>query len=139
MTLKIVYKICCGIDVHKTFVVTCIASINPKGVTTYQSHRFSIYTKGLKDLLQWLLPHNSRDVFMETIGKYWTFVFNVLGNDYTIVLAHPKYVKAIHGKKTDKKNAKWIADLFKHDLAAESFMHLLTSASSMISCAIVSN
>ena len=55
MALKIVYKICCGIDVHKTFVVACIASTNSKGVTTYESHRFSTYTKGLKDLLQWLL------------------------------------------------------------------------------------
>ena len=52
MVLKIVYKICCGIDVHKTFVVACIASTNSKGVTTYESHRFSTYTSGLKDLLK---------------------------------------------------------------------------------------
>ncbi len=48
MALKIVYKICCGIDVHKTFVVACIASTNKKGITTYESHRFSTHTKGLK-------------------------------------------------------------------------------------------
>ena len=52
MALKIVYKICCGIDVHKTFVVACIASTNSKSVTTYESHRFSTYTKGLNELLQ---------------------------------------------------------------------------------------
>ena len=52
MALKIVYKICCGIDVHKTFVVACIASTNSKGITTYERHRFSTYTSGLKDLLQ---------------------------------------------------------------------------------------
>ena len=51
MALKIVYKICCGIDVHKTFVVAYIASTDPKGVTTYESHRFSTYTRGLKNLL----------------------------------------------------------------------------------------
>ena len=122
MALKIVYKICCGIDVHKTFVVACIASTNSKGVTTYESHRFSTYTKGLKDLLQWLLHRNCRDVCMESTGKYWIPVYNILENDCTIVLAHPKYVKAIRGKKTDKKDAKWIADLFKHDLVAGSFM-----------------
>ena len=122
MALKIVYKICCGIDVHKTFVVACIASTNSKGVTTYESHRFSTYTKGLKDLLQWLLERNCRDICMESTGKYWIPVYNVLENDCTIVLAHPKYVKAIRGKKTDKKDAKWIADLFKHDLVAGSFM-----------------
>ena len=59
---------------------------------------------------------------MESTGKYWIPVYNILENDCTIVLAHPKYVKAIRGKKTDKKDAKWIADLFKHDLVAGSFM-----------------
>ena len=122
MALKIVYKICCGIDVHKTFVVACIASTNDKGVTTYESHRFSTYTKGLKDLLQWLLTRNCKDVCMESTGKYWIPVYNILENDCTIILTHPKYVKAIRGKKTDKKDAKWIADLFKHDLVAGSFM-----------------
>ena len=122
MALKIVYKICCGIDVHKTFVVACIASTNSKGVTTYESHRFSTYTKGLKELLQWLLVHNCKDVCMESTGKYWIPIYNILEKECSIVLAHPKYVKAIRGKKTDKKDAKWIADLFKHDLVAGSFM-----------------
>ncbi len=122
MALKIVYRICCGIDVHKTFVVACIASTNKQGVTTYKSHRFSTYTKGLKELLQWLLESNCKDVCMESTGKYWIPVYNVLEKDCSIVLAHPKYVKAIRGKKTDKKDAKWIADLFKHDLVAGSFM-----------------
>lgn len=122
MALKIVYKICCGIDVHKTFVVACIASTDSKSVTTYESHRFSTYTKGLKELLQWLLAHNCKDVCMESTGKYWIPVYNILEKECSIVLAHPKYVKAIRGKKTDKKDAKWIADLFKHDLVAGSFM-----------------
>lgn len=122
MALKIVYKICCGIDVHKTFVVACIASTDSKGVTTYKRHRFSTYTKGLRLLLQWLLENNCTDVCMESTGKYWIPVYNVLETSCNIVLAHPKYVKAIRGKKTDKKDAKWIADLFKHDLVAGSFM-----------------
>ncbi|MHC6178857.1 IS110 family RNA-guided transposase [Clostridium sp. JNZ X4-2] len=122
MALKIVYKICCGIDVHKTFVVACIASTNKQGITTYRSHRFSTYTSGLKELLQWLLDNNCKDVCMESTGKYWIPVYNVLEKGCSIVLAHPKYVKAIRGKKTDKKDAKWIADLFKHDLVAGSFM-----------------
>ena len=122
MALKIVYQICCGIDVHKTFVVACIASTNRQGITTYKRHRFSTFTQGLKELLQWLLDNHCRDVCMESTGKYWIPVYNVLENDCAIVLAHPKYVKAIRGKKTDKKDAKWIADLFKHDLVAGSFM-----------------
>ena len=122
MALKIVYKTCCGIDVHKTFVVACIATTNSKGVTVYKSHRFSTYTKGLKELSQWLLDNNCKDVCMESTGKYWIPIFNVLEPSSNITLAHPKYVKAIRGKKTDKKDAKWIADLFKHDLVAASFM-----------------
>ena len=122
MALKIVYKICCGIDVHKTFVVACIASTNDKGITSYEGHRFSTYTSGLKTLLQWLLDRNCKDICMESTGKYWIPVYNILEKECSIVLAHPKYVKAIHGKKTNKKDAKRIADLFKHDLVAESFM-----------------
>jgi len=121
MALKIVYPICCGIDVHKTFVVACIAS-TVKGVTTYKRHRFSTYTKGILELSQWLCENECKDVCMESTGKYWIPVFNVLEDSCNITLAHPKYVKAIRGKKTDKKDAKWIADLFKHDLVAGSFM-----------------
>lgn len=122
MALKIVYPVCCGIDVHKTFVVACIASTDKKGVTTYKRHRFSTFTKGLKELSQWLGEHDCKDVCMESTGKYWIPVFNILEHSCNLTLAHPKYVKAIRGKKTDKKDAQWIADLFKHDLVAGSFM-----------------
>ncbi|MBF0779371.1 IS110 family transposase, partial [Streptococcus cuniculi] len=59
---------------------------------------------------------------MESTGKYWIPVFNILEEHANICLAHPKYVKAIRGKKTDKKDIQWIADLFKHDLVASSFI-----------------
>ena len=62
---------------------------------------------------------------MESTGKYWHFVFNILEDTCNVIIAHPKYVKAIRGKKTDKKDAKWIADLFKHDLVVSSFIHNL--------------
>jgi len=120
--LKIVYPVCCGIDVHKTFVVACIASTNDKGVTTYKSHRFSTFSKGLRELSQWLSEGGCRDVCMESTGKYWIPVYNILEPTCNLVLAHPKYVKAIRGKKTDKKDAKWIADIFKHDLVCGSFI-----------------
>ena len=99
MALKIVYIICCGIDAHKTFVVACIASTNDKGVTSYESHWFSTYTGGLKTLLQWLLDRNCKDICMKSTGKYWIPVYNILEKDCSIVLAHPKYVKAIRTRK----------------------------------------
>jgi transposase len=120
--LRIVYPVCCGIDVHKTFVVACIASTNEKGVTAYKSHRFSTFTKGLRGLSQWLSENGCQDVCMESTGKYWIPVYNILEPTCNLVLAHPKYVKAIRGKKTDKKDAKWIADIFKHDLVCGSFI-----------------
>ena len=119
--LKIVYPICCGLDVHRDFVYACIAATE-NGVTTYKSHRFSTFTKGLKELLSWLLQNNCRDVCMESTGKYWIPIYNILESDCKIVLAHPKYVKAIRGKKTDKKDARWIADVFKHDIVSGSFI-----------------
>ena len=103
--LKIVYPICCGIDVHKTFVVACIASTSEKGVTTYKRRRFSTFSKGLRELSQWLSAYGCQDVCMESTGKYWIPVYNILEPTCNLVLAHPKYVKAIRGKKTDKKDA----------------------------------
>jgi len=120
--LKIVHLICCGIDVHKTFVVACIASTNEKGVTTYQSKRFSTYTKNLRELSSWLAANNCKDVCMESTGKYWHPVWNILELTCRPILAHPKYLKAIRGKKTDKKDAQWIADVFKHGLVQGSFI-----------------
>lgn len=120
--LKIVYPICCGLDVHKNFIFACIASTNEKGITSYKDHRFNTFTKGLRELADWLKANSCSDVCMESTGKYWIPVFNILEKTCKIVLAHPKYVKAIRGKKTDKKDAKWIADIFKHDLVAGSFI-----------------
>ena len=59
---------------------------------------------------------------MKSTGKYWIPIYNILETTCNIVLAHPKYVKAIKGKKIDKKDAKWIADIFKHDLVSGSFI-----------------
>lgn len=121
--LKIVYPICCGMDVHKSFVVACIASTNEQGVTTYKSKRFSTFTGDLRRCAEWLSENNCKDVCMESTGKYWIPIYNILEHTCSIVLTHPKYVKAIQGKKTDRRDAKWIADIFKHDLVAGSFIH----------------
>ena len=119
---KIVYPICCGIDVHKSFVVACVATTDAKLVTTYKSKRFSTFTGDLRRLAEWLKQNNCQNVCMESTGKYWIPVWNILESTCKLVLAHPKYVKAIKGKKTDKRDAKWIADIFKHDLINGSFI-----------------
>jgi len=120
--LKIVYPICCGIDVHKTFVVATIATTNRENITTYQTKRFSTFTKDLRALALWLSNNECVHVCMESTGKYWIPVYNILEPSCRITLAHPKYVKAIRGKKTDKKDSVWIADLHKHGLVPGSFI-----------------
>ncbi len=87
--LKIVYPICCGMDVHKSFIYACIASTNEQGVTTYKSKRFSTFTNELRMCAIWLAENNCRDVCMESTGKYWIPVYNILEPTCNIVLAHP--------------------------------------------------
>ena len=120
--LKIVHPVCCGIDVHKTFLVATIAATDKKSITTYKTQRFSTFTQDLRALAQWLLNGDCIHVCMESTGKYWIPVYNILEPSCRITLAHPKYVKAIRGRKTDKKDSIWIADLFKHGLVPGSFI-----------------
>jgi transposase len=119
---KIVYPICGGIDVQNSFVVAGVATTDEKLVTTYKSKRFSTFTRDLRRLAAWFEENRCLDVCMESTGKYWIPVWNILEPTCRLVLAHPKYTKAIKGKKTDKRDAKWIADIFKHDLINGSFI-----------------
>jgi len=122
-TVEIVYPICCGMDVHKNFLVACIAVTDKHSHTEHHIRRFSTFTGDLRRLCEWLASYNCRDVCMESCGKYWIPVFNALEKaGITVCLTHPKYVKAIKGKKTDKKDAKWISELFKCDLVRSSFI-----------------
>ena len=101
--LRIVYPICCGMDVHRDFLVACIAATNEQGVTTYKSKRFSTNTGDLRRCAFWLKDNNCKDVCMESTGKYWIPIYNILESSCNIVLAHPKYVKAIRGKKKTRR------------------------------------
>jgi len=122
-TVKIVYPVCCGMDVHKSFIVACIAVTDEHSHTEHHIKRFSTFTGDLRRLADWLACYNCRDICMESSGKYWIPVFNTLEQaGCNVCLTHPKYVKAIKGKKTDKKDAKWISELFKCDLVRSSFI-----------------
>lgn len=123
--LKIVYPVCCGMAVQKSFVYAYVASTDLQGVTAYRRGRFSTFTKDLCLCALWLAENNGQDVCMESIEKFrkiWIPAYNIPKLTCDIVLTHPKYVKAIKGKKTDKKDAKWIADIFKHDLVSGNFI-----------------
>lgn len=120
--LKIVRPICCGVDVHKSFIVATIGITDMHGVTSYKTKNFYTHNKDINCFKNWLINFNCHDVCMESTGKYWIPIFNLLEDDFNITIANPKYIKAIKGKKTDKKDSIWITDLFKHDLCPGSFI-----------------
>ena len=119
--MKIVYPICCGVDVHKTFLVATI--ITSQGITPhYSKKRFSTFNNSILQFKQWLIDNNCLDVCMESTGKYWIPVFNLLEDTIRITVANPKWVKAIKGNKDDTKDSKWIGDLFRLGLVPGSYI-----------------
>ena len=123
MSFKIFRKNCCGLDVHKTWIYGCIGITDTNGRTDYKQARFSSFSKGLQELSDWLKKYQCNEVCMESSGKYWIPVFNILEkNNLSVVLAHPKYTKPQKGNKTDRKDAKWICDLFMCDMIKPSFI-----------------
>ena len=119
---KIFRRNCCGLDVHKTWIYACIGITDRNNRTSYKEARFSSFSSGLRNLADWLALHSCTDVCMESAGKYWIPVFNVLEKTCNVVLAHPKYTKPQKGNKTDRKDAKWICDLFMCDMIKPSFI-----------------
>ena len=120
--LKIVNRNCAGIDVHKKIIVVTIAKTNEHDITDYQTKSFNTFTEDLIKCRDWLVSNDIFDVCMESTGKYWIPVFNILEEKCKCIITHPKYVRSIPGKKTDKKDSIWIADMFKHGLVEPSFM-----------------
>jgi len=121
--MKIVFPVCCGVDVHKNVIVATIAITDKSNITHHIAESFSTINADLYRFRTWLLEHRCFNVCMESTGKYWIPVFNILEEaGIKVLLTHPKYVRAIKGKKTDKKDSKWIANLFKFDMVRSSFI-----------------
>lgn len=121
--MKVIYPICCGIDVHKTFLVGTIISTTNGVQPHYQKKRFSTYNSELQRFADWLHVNNCLDVCMESTGKYWVPVFNVLEErQIRVTIANPKWVRAVKGNKDDTKDSKWIGDLFRLGLVPGSFI-----------------
>ena len=123
MSFKIIKNNCCGLDVHKTWIFACIGITDSNNRTEYKQARFSSFTKGLNQLCDWLAKYNCKDVCMESTGKYWIPVFNILEqHNLWVTLSHPKYTKPMKGNKTDRKDAKWICDLYMCGMVKPSFI-----------------
>ncbi len=121
--MKVVYPICCGVDVHKSFLIGTIISTTSGVEPHYQKKRFSTYNNELHRFCDWLLSNDCKNVCMESTGKYWVPVFNILEErGITTTIANPKWVKAVKGNKDDTKDSKWIGDLFRLGLVPGSFI-----------------
>ena len=120
--MKVVYQTCCGVDVHKSFLVATIIKTSSGVQPSYQKKRFSIFNNSILEFKKWLLDNSCRDVCMESTGKYWIPVFNLLEDELNVTIANPKWVKAVKGNKDDTKDSKWIGDLFRLGLVPGSYI-----------------
>ncbi len=122
--MKVVFPTCCGVDVHKSFLVATIIKTPENSLQpSYQKKRFSTFNSDLNRFADWLHENDCLDVCMESTGKYWVPVFNILEKrDIRVVIANPKWVKAVKGNKDDTKDSKWIGDLFRIGLVKSSFI-----------------
>ena len=113
--MKVVLPTCCGVDVHKSFLVATIIKTPKDSLQpSYQKKRFSTFNSDLNQFADWFHEKDCLDVCMESTGKYWVPVFNILEKrGIRVVIANPKWVKAVKGNKDDTKNSKWIGDLFR--------------------------
>lgn len=121
--MRVVHPVCCGIDVHRSVIVCTVArSRDGSLAATYEQRSFSTKWSDLLACRDWLAAAGCADVCMESTGRYWVPVANALEGTCRVVVANPKYTRAIRGKKTDSKDATWIADLFRLGLVVPSYV-----------------
>jgi transposase len=116
--MKVVYQICCGIDVHAKMLVACLILADGRKET----RSFSTMTADLLRLRDWLAGAGCTHVAIESTGVYWKPVFNLLEDNLQVILVNPEHVRALRGRKTDVKDAERLADLLRHDLLQPSFI-----------------
>ena len=120
--MKVTFQTCCGVDVHKSFLVATIIKTSSGIEPSYQKRRFSTFNNSILELKKWLLENECLYVCMESTGKYWIPVFNILEDEINVTIANPKWVKAVKGNKDDTKDSKWIGDLFRLGLVRGSYI-----------------
>lgn len=108
---------CCGLDVHKRVVVACL--IRPESKET---RSFGTTTSELLALGDWLAEAGCTHVAMESTGSYWKPVYNLLEDRFKLVVVNTRHLKLVPGRKSDVKDAEWIADLLQHGLLKASYV-----------------
>lgn len=116
--MEVINPYCCGLDIHKKTIVACL--ITPAGK---EIRSFGTMTESLLELADWLILNSCTIVAMESTGVYWKPIYNILEvTDMEILVVNAHHIKAVPGRKTDVKDAEWIADLLRHGLLRGSFI-----------------
>jgi transposase len=121
--LQVLFGRVCGLDVHKKVVVACVRILDPRDGTVQSTLRtFGTMSADLRELSQWLAEFKVTHVAMESTGVYWQPVFNVLEGHFKTWLVNAQHIKKVPGRKTDMKDAEWIAQLLQCGLLKPSFV-----------------
>ena len=131
--MDILYPHCAGLDVHKKTVVARRLSSDPTGKPVGETRTFSTMTGDLLALSDWLHAGGCPHVAMESSGEYWKPIYNILEGQFEILVVNAQraakrrlrsgwHIKAVPGRKTDIKDAEWIAQLLQHGLLSASFV-----------------
>lgn len=117
--MEVLYKRCCGIDIHKNMLVACVfMSIRKKEI-----RQFGTMTDDILQLTGWLKEVGCEMAAMESTGSYWKPVYNIFEDEQIpIIVVNAQHIKGVPGRKTDVKDAEWIADLVRHGLVKASFI-----------------
>jgi len=117
-----VYERCCGLDLHKRTGVACRLVPGPDGQPQKEIRTFGTMTADLLELGDWLQAAGVTHVAMESTGVLWKPLYNLLEDQFTLLLVNAQHIKAVPGRKTDVKDSEWIADLLRHGLLRPSFV-----------------
>ena len=115
--MEVVYQRCAGLDVHKKSVVAHVMTPEAR-----ETRSFSTMTQDLLKLADWLQQHQVTHVAMESTGVYWKPIYNLLEEGFTLLVVNAYHIKVVPGRKTDVKDAQWIADLLRHGLLRGSYI-----------------
>jgi transposase len=120
--MRIVHENVAGLDVHKKVVVAAVIVKQADGNWLEEKHSFGTMTVDLLELSDWLLLHGVIHVAMESTGEYWKPVFNILENNFEVIVVNAQHISKVPGRKTDQSDAQWIAELLQYGLLKASFI-----------------
>jgi transposase len=120
--MEVIVPRCCGLDVHKREVVACLVSTEPDGTVCKEVRAFGTMTPDILALADWLATHAVTQVAMESTGVYWKPIWNLLEEQFDLLLVNARHVKAVPGRKTDVRDCEWLAELLRHGLLTGSFV-----------------